>query len=310
MSEVRRTFECFGGLVGVSVLGPESMEPERAVAAAEAKLLTAHRQLSRFLPASKLSRLNRDPRTRVPADPSLLRLANAARKAGELTDGLVDATLLSEIEAAGYRHSMRGRPSAPRGSVEPEAVVPAGPRPARAWAKLSVDWRAGTIERPPGVEIDSGGVAKGLLADEVAATLARFPAYAVDCCGDVRIGGMAGRRRPIRVEDPFGGEPICSLEVSDGGVATSGITRRSWEGAGGTPAHHLLDPATGKPAFTGVVQATALAPSAFLADVHAKWALLSGPELAPSRLPHGGVLVLADGKVETVAPRSPIETAA
>jgi thiamine biosynthesis lipoprotein len=310
MSEVRRAFECFGGLVGLSVLGPASMEPEKAAAAAEARLLAAHRQLSRFLPASELSRINRDPRPKVPASPLLLELAGAAREAGELTGGLVDATLLREIEAAGYRDSMRGQPMASSGPVEPEAVAPASPHPARAWAELSVDWRAGTIERPPGVEIDSGGVAKGLLADEVAATLGEFPAYAVDCCGDVRIGGMAGQRRPIRVEDPFGGEPICSLEVSDGGVATSGITRRSWEGAGGGLAHHLLNPATGKPAFTGVIQATALAPSAFLADVHAKWALLSGPELAPSRLPHGGVLVLADGGVETVTARIPLETAA
>jgi thiamine biosynthesis lipoprotein len=309
VSEVRRTFECFGGIVSVSVLGPASMAPEKAAAAAEARLLAAHRQLSRFLPFSELSRLNRDPRTRVPADPLLLRLASAAREAGELTAGVVDATLLGEIEAAGYRDSMQGRPVGRR-AVKPKATAPAGPRPARSWAEISVDWSTETVRRPPGVAIDSGGIAKGLLADEVAAALAEFPAYVVDCCGDVRIGGAARRRRPIRVESPFGSEPICSLEVSDGGVATSGITRRSWEGAGGAPAHHLLDPATGEPAFTGVVQATALAPSAFLADVHAKWALLSGAELAPSRLPHGGVLVLANGGVEIVAPRTPIETAA
>jgi thiamine biosynthesis lipoprotein len=309
VSEARRTFECFGGLVSVSVFGPASMEPEKAAAIAEARLLAAHRQLSRFLPDSELSRLNRDPRTRVPVDPLLLRLVSAAREAGELTSGLVDATLLGEIEAAGYRDSMMGRPRANR-VTQPEAVAPAGPRLAQSWAKLSVNWRAQAIERPPGVEIDSGGVAKGLLADEVAAALAQFPAYAVDCCGDARIGGTAGQKRLIRVEDPFGGEPICSLEVSDGGVATSGITRRNWEGPGGAPAHHLLDPATGEPAFTGVIQATALAPNAFLADVHAKWALLSGAELGPSRLPHGGVLVLADGGVEIVAPRTPIEVVA
>lgn len=309
MSELRRTFECFGGLVSVAVFGPESMEPEKAMAVAEARLLAAHRRLSRFLPDSELSRLNRDPRARVPAHPLLLRLAQAAREAGELTAGLVDATLLGEIEAAGYRTSLRARPSAGV-QAEPQAIAPAGPRSARSWAKLSVDWRGGAIERPPGVEIDSGGVAKGLLADDVAAALAGFPAYVVDCCGDVRIGGTAGRGRPIRVEDPFGGEPVSSLEVSRGGVATSGITRRSWENAEGGPAHHLLNPATGKPAFTGVIQATALAPNAFLADVHAKWALLSGPERAAARLPYGGVIVLADGGVETAAARAPIATAA
>lgn len=308
MSEARRTFECFGGLVNVSIFGSRSTEPERAAAVTEAKLLAAHRQLSRFLPESELSRLNRDPRERVPADPLLLRLASAAREAGEVTEGLVDATLLGEIEAVGYRDSMRGRPGTGR-PAEPEVVAPAGPCPARSWTKLSVDWRAGAIERPPGVGLDSGGIAKGLLADEAAAGLAGFPAYAVDCCGDARSGGTAGRRRAIRVEDPFGGDPVSSLELSDGGVATSGITRRSWSGAGGAPAHHLLDPATGEPAFTGVIQATALAPTAFLADIHAKWALLSGPELAPSRLPYGGVLVLADGGIETVAQRT-IESAA
>jgi FAD:protein FMN transferase len=309
VSETRRTFECFGGLVNVSVLGPASMEPEKAAAGAEAKLLAAHRQLSRFLPGSELSHFNRDLRASVPASTLLLRLASAAYEAGMLTGGLVDATLLDEIEAAGYRDSMRHRASAGR-PAEPTTAAPAGPSPARSWAKLSVEWEAGTIRRPPGIAVDSGGIAKGLLADEVAAALTGFPAYAVDCCGDARIGGTAGQRRPIEVEDPFGGEPICSLEMSEGGVATSGITRRSWEGAGGAPAHHLLDPATGEPAFTGVVQATALAPSAFLADIHAKWALLSGPDLAPSRLRFGGVLVLADGGVETVAPRTPTGTVA
>jgi thiamine biosynthesis lipoprotein len=285
------------------------MKPEKAAAAVEARLLAAHRQLSRFLPDSELSRLNRDPRASFPAEPLLLRLASAVREAGALTGGLVDATLLSEIEAAGYRDSMEGHPRAGRPGA-PGTTAPAGPSPARSWARLTVDWGAGTIERPPGIGIDSGGIAKGLLADDVAATLAGFPAFAVDCCGDVRIGGMAGRARPVRVDDPFGGDPVRSLEVSDGGVATSGVTRRAWEGEGGVPAHHLLDPATGEPAFTGVIQATALAPSAFLADVHAKWALLSGPGLAPSRLPYGGVLVLADGSVEDVAARSPIGTVA
>lgn len=308
MNEERRSFECFGGLVSVAVLGPTSMDPAGAAARAEAELLAAHRQLSRFLPGSELSLLNRDRRATVPAEPLLLDLAAAAREAGEISDGLIDATLLSEIEAAGYAESMSPRPVPvhhPRGGESP-----AQSSRARAWSEISVDRAAGTVTRPPGVAIDSGGVAKGLLADRVGARLARFPAYVVDCCGDVRVGGAAERRRPVLVEDPFGGAPVATLRVVDGGIATSGITRRAWDKGGHAPAHHLLDPASGEPAFTGVVQATALAPTAFLADVHAKWALLSGPELGRARLPYGGVLVLADGSVETVAPRAPAGAAA
>ncbi len=83
--------------------------------------------------------------------------------------------------------------------------------------------------------------------------------------------------------------------METGAVATSGIGRRSWLGPDGRPAHHLLDPATGRPAFTGVVQATALAPTAVEAEWRAKAAVLSGPERAADWLAHGGVVVLDDG---------------
>ena len=55
----------------------------------------------------------------------------------------------------------------------------------------------------------------------------------------------------------------------------AGSAARSWLDARGRPAHHLLDPATGRPAFTGVVQATALAPTALEAEWRAKAAVLS-----------------------------------
>lgn len=313
-AERERAFECFGGLVRVRIAGPGAAA-ERALIEAEATLVDAHRRLSRFLPGSELNRLNRDPRSVVPASPLLLELAAAAGAAGELSRGLVDATLLAEIERAGYRESLsaaepgaRALAITPPRPVAPIGAAPSGPfRPAaaargRAWSRLRVDREAGTIARPPGVELDSGGLAKGLLADRVGLELESFPAYAVECCGDLRIGGRAGATRTILVEDPAGGDPLHRFELRSGGIATSGIGKRSWADAAGERAHHLLDPASGRPAHTGVVQATALAPSALLAEVHAKWALLGGPELAPSRLPHGGLLVLEDGSAELVEP--------
>ena len=83
-------------------------------------------------------------------------------------------------------------------------------------------------------------------------------------------------------------------------MATSGIGRRSWLDACGAPAHHLLNPATGRPAFTGVTQATALAPTALEAEARAKAAVLSGPERAREWLPDGGVVVFDDGSFEVV----------
>jgi thiamine biosynthesis lipoprotein len=105
------------------------------------------------------------------------------------------------------------------------------------------------------------------------------------------------------VESPFDGSILHTFALADGGVATSGIGRRSWTAADGRPAHHLLDPATGLPAFTGVVQVTALAPTAIEAEVLSKAALLSGPDGAERWLPHGGVVVPDDGRFFVVPPR-------
>jgi FAD:protein FMN transferase len=88
------------------------------------------------------------------------------------------------------------------------------------------------------------------------------------------------------------------------GVATSGLARRLWRGPDGRPAHHLLDPATGEPAWTGLISATALAPTTLEAEALAKAALLRGPAGARRVLGRrGGVLVDDDGAVESVEAR-------
>src|SRR5207244_1398374 len=70
----------------------------------------------------------------------------------------------------------------------------------------------------------------------------------------------------------------------------------------GKPAHHLLDPLTGRPAFTGLVQVTALAPTAVEAEWRSKSALLCGPAGSREELPHGGLLVFEDEHHELIPP--------
>jgi FAD:protein FMN transferase len=301
-AEAQRSFACFGGTVTIHVRGEGAGDGERAADEARERLLDAHARLSRFEPESELSRLNRDPRAEVPASPLLRALARAVTTAGSRSDGLVDATLLGAVERAGYRHSLRGQPPLSLAEALAGAAerAPARAHPQRRWQQIRVDEDAGTILRPPGLGIDGGGIAKGLLADLLAAELEGQRAFAVDCCGDLRLGGRAGLERTVFVDDPFGAGPVHELRLREGAVATSGISRRCWVGADGGVAHHILDPASGRPAFTGLVQATALAPTALLAEIHAKAALLSGPDGAAAWLPHGGVLIDEDGGVEVV----------
>jgi FAD:protein FMN transferase len=294
-----RRFPCFGAMAAVYAGGGS----ERAFAAAQFRLLAIHRRLSRFSADSELCLLNDDPAEAVPASPLMRRFVTAALWAAELTHGLVDATLLGELEAAGYAYSYDPADALPPGELAGLPRRPARPSAGKRWREVRVDEASGCVVRPPGVRLDSGGIAKGLAADLVAPLFEEHASFAVDCAGDLRLGGRAGVPRAVSVDDPFGGEPLHEFQLADGGVATSGIGRRSWRGRDGSFAHHLLDPSTGLPVHTGVVQATALAPTALEAEVRAKAALLAGPETGARWLRHGGVLVLDDGSFEVVEGR-------
>jgi thiamine biosynthesis lipoprotein len=295
-------FECFGGSCGVYVEGDGARESAaQSAARARASLLLWHRRFTRFEAASELSKLNADPRERVPVSPLMWRLAVAIRAAAERTGGLVDATLVPELEAAGYERELPPvLPPALAVALAPPRR-PAAPSFERRASQLVLE-EDGMLRRPPGLMLDSGGIAKGLFADELAATLSAHRSFAIDCAGDLAIGGSGDLERRVEVESPFDGRVLHTFAVRRGGVATSGILARSWLGADGRPAHHLLDPQTGQPAFTGVLQATALAPSASLAEIHAKAAVLSGPEGARRWLAWGGALVLDDGTCEVIEP--------
>jgi FAD:protein FMN transferase len=280
---VIETFACFGATCTVDVDGHGAAGARRA-------LLSWHERFTRFDPGSELSRFNADPRDEVPVSPLMARLAAAARWAAEASGGLVDATLIGDLERAGYADDLPTSLDLREALARAPARAPARPAPDRP--TLAVDFDRMTVRRPPGVRLDPGGLAKGVFADVLAETLAGRLAFAVDCAGDLRVGGRA---RLVHVRGPFDGEVLYTFRLAEAGVATSGIGRRSWVGPDGRPAHHLLDPATGRPAYTGVVQATAIAATAVEAEVRAKAAVLAGPDHAAAWLPHGGIVVHDDG---------------
>jgi FAD:protein FMN transferase len=256
-TEHRETFDCFGSQCTVMVSGGvRATDAIAALAMAKRRLLEWHDRFSRF----------------------------------------VDPTLVAEIEQAGYASDLPepGVPLIAALALAPPRM-PAGPSRGRCWREIEVDRRAGAVTRPPGVKLDAGGIAKGVFADELAALLARYDGFVVDCAGDIRLGGTAFISRQVHVASPFADSVLHTFELAEGGIATSGIGKRSWLGSDGRPAHHLLDPGTGTAAFTGVVQATALAPTAAEAEILSKAAILSGPERADDWLRYGGVVVLDDG---------------
>src|SRR3954452_21669204 len=301
--EYERGFELFGSHVRLLIGEPTREDvpsPEAMGIQIEFFLRLLHRKLTRFDPGSELSALNADPRPHVLVGSTVAVAVGAALWAARRSNGLVDPTLLRELEDAGYAGSRADVPPAPIHdalAVAPTRKV-AHPWAASRWREIAVNPHTRVVSRPPGVRIDTGGTGKGLAADLAADRLAGYATFVVDAGGDLRLGGERPVEREVRIDHPLADEPAHRFMLDRGAVATSGIKTRLWRTDDGF-AHHLLDPSTGRPAWTGVIQATALGGTALEAETLAKMAFLSGPEGAREILAsHGGLVVLDDGSVE------------
>jgi FAD:protein FMN transferase len=305
--ESDRRFQLFGSHVRV-LIGPPVRSglpsPEAMGIQIEFFLRLLHRKLTRFDEGSELCALNSEPGERCSVSPTLAAAVDAALWAARRSGGLVDPTLVGELEDAGYATSRVGLPAAD--IADALALAPergsAAPRSDSRWSGIAVDAVAGVVSRPRGVRIDTGGCGKGLAADLAAERLAGYATFVVDAGGDLRLGGEHPLERLVRIDHPLEDGSAHEFNLDRGAVATSGIKTRLWRTDDGF-AHHLLDPSTGKPAWTGLIQASALGTTALEAETIAKMAFLSGPAKAREILSaQGGLIVLDDGTVERCGP--------
>lgn len=312
------TFSAMGSDIRLLIeqpLLPTLPAPLAAADRERAYVLSYGRRLSRFLEDSELWALNHDPRETVPASPLLRAAVSAALWSADFSGGLVVPHLVRDLEQIGYAHSLQG--ATPASLSDALAAAPARraaqPDPDESWREVVVDDAAGTITRPVGLMLDTGGTGKGLCADAVSLHLGAYTRFVVDCGGDIAIGGVGAQLAPyaVAVEHPLTEEAIGTVELSRGGVATSGLNVRIWRRSDGSYAHHLLDPSTHQPVWSGLIGATALGSSALEAETLSKMALLSGPGGAREVLAEqGGLIVHDDGEVETIGPLVLVPSAA
>ncbi len=283
----RAVFPAMGTRVEVTVNRDADPDAEGAVQA-----LFAEREslLSRFLADSALSRLNAAAGRPAPAGPVVLDAVERALAAARATAGVFDPALGVQLRGLGYDRTWEEVAGAPGG--------PARTAPGGGWRGVRVDRAAGCVTVPVGVELDLGGIAKGMTVDAAVALLRDAGAR----CGLVSAGGdLAVLGRPpgragwtVAVRTPDGAVPVT---LERGALATSGVERRSWV-RDGIRRHHLIDPATGAPAGTGLWSATAVAGTCERAEVAATAAFVlgAGPGSALlDRLGMPGLLVAPSG---------------
>jgi thiamine biosynthesis lipoprotein len=269
----RRLAACQLPAMGTQVELLAAGAPSGTLAAARHRRAVLEARWSRVRPDSAVSTLNRAAGRPVAVSPETLTLLALAVLGWQATGGRFDPTVLDALEGAGYDRSFDQLPAGRPGAA---SARPA-PGPAPGLAGLRIDPEAGTVTLPAGTRLDLGGIAKGYAADLLCAQLREGGAtgVCVNVGGDLRVGGTAPQGGwAIAVPHPHGGQ-AATLQLTEGAAATSSPLRRAWH-VGGQPAHHLIDPHTGRPADTGILQVTAVAAEAWRAEVATKAAFLAG----------------------------------
>ena len=157
----------------------------------------------------------------------------------------------------------------------------------------------------PGQALDLGGIAKGYAGDDLTERLRRRGVLAglLDLGGNILVFGPhpGGGNWTIGIQDPRKprGTPLGSVTLEEGTVVTSGVYERFFEQQG-VRYHHLLDPATGVPARSGLLSVTVVASSSALADALSTALFVLGPARSRSllaRYPAEVLFVTEDRKI-------------
>ncbi|MFG2134262.1 FAD:protein FMN transferase [Streptomyces sp. NPDC048751] len=204
---------------------------------------------SRFRTDSELAALDGTAGRPVRVSPVLAEALAVALRAAETTDGAVDPTVGSAMDAIGYDRDFTL-------VREDDRPVRLAVRRAPGWRRVRLDPATGTVAVPEGIRLDLGATAKAWAADRAARTLAAAAGCGVlvSLGGDTSVAGEppAGGWQ-IRVQDVTGPVdetpargPYATVGLRGGGLATSGTTARRWR-RGGHDLHHIVDPRTGLP---------------------------------------------------------------
>lgn len=307
---LRETFQAMGTAcsVGVATEPGSAMRARRAIVAACREVAACEQALSRFDRGSDLSRLNRRSGSWVVVDERLVEALEAAIRLRVSTGGKFDPTVLRALVAAGYDRTFERLTDRPASELD-------------GWyagARIDVDPDSSRARVERGASVDLGGLGKGFAAtralDAIRNTWPETTGALLDLGGDIAVFRVppGGGLWLVDIADPGSPErKLGTLRLSSGGVATSGPGTRRFGPR--RELHHLIDPATGRPALGGPQAVTVVAPTATEAEAYAT-ALAVGdpddahdlldrrPDLAALLVPRSGAPV-SIGPLPLAAPR-------
>ena len=255
-------------------------------------------ELSRTIDTSDVAQLNANGAARLSDDTA--ELLNAALQYSELTNGAFDVTIAPLVALWGITTDSPRVPA----QEEIDALLPLV---GSGHVRLEGD----TAALDEGCAIDLGGIGKGYASDKVADLFAgsEISGGFVSLGGNVYVHGPTaeGKLWNVAIQDPNHTEGYaCTLHLSDAFVVTSGGYQRYFTAPDGTVYQHIIDPATGYPADSGLLSVSIVTRrenggTGTMADAYSTALYVMGEAAAVDFWRQQGafdmVLVTADGRV-------------
>ncbi len=267
----------------------EGAAPE-TVRQAEQRIIELENLLSCHKEGSDVWRINEQPYGQpVQVAPETYALLQRAKEISLKTEGRFDVTI---------------RPLSDLWNVKQAEKPPAEAEILRVmdsvgFPNLTLTEDTAVTRLSPDTQVDLGGMAKGMIADEVKKLLreAGVQRGIIDLGGSITLIGEKENGKPwtVGIKNPFQtGESYAKLAVADTSVVTSGGYERyfTYEGQ---DYHHIFDPYTGYPAEAGLKSVTVVSQDTALADALSTAAYVGGRERALAWAKAYGVeMVLVD----------------
>ncbi len=260
-----------GTVVNLTLVTHDQRVGQAAIEACLNQMASLEAVMSRYLPHSQLSCLNRDGALTA-ADPHLVRVLREAQRMAALTAGAFDITVKPLIDL--YEDSLKR-----------DAAMPADHELAATLERIGYQDLAVTDTTvsfaQPGMAITLDGIAKGYIVDEGVRILRElgFVNILVEAGGDLSASGTKAHGGPwnIGIQSPraAGASLLNTFTLTDRAAATSGDYMQSY--TADRTAYHILDPRTGY-SSPELASATVIAPSGIEADALATALMVLGSE--------------------------------
>jgi len=268
-------------LMKVTVYGRNAEQTEQAARAVQTEMNRLDKLWSRTRQDSDISRINAHAGdgSAVEVDIDTGLLLHNANLAAQESGGAFNPVMAPVMDAWGFTKEEHSVPT----RAELDGLLALAEQLPEV--TLKEGWEGATVSLPlEGQSVDAGAIAKGRASDLAQLVLMDYDVDGVllDLGGNITVLGEKsdGTAFRVAVKDPNHTEDILAvLTLELGTCSTSGGYERYFE-VDGQRYHHIIDPADGCPADSGLISVTVVSEDGTWADAYSTACFVMGAEKA------------------------------